>query len=98
MAGMNDVKNDNHGGKDTNSWDGLPLLAGGETETPCCPICDHQFSMGMDKLHHKIEFIQSLLAFARTIAQGITNGGMQCVMELSPSYKCVYCSKAFREV
>jgi hypothetical protein len=41
LAGMNNVKNDDHCGEDANPQDSLPLLAGVETETPCCSICDH---------------------------------------------------------
>jgi hypothetical protein len=37
-------------------------------------------------------------AIAGVMAWGIMNGGVQCVVELSPSYECVHCSKVFREV
>jgi hypothetical protein len=74
---MNHVRNDDHGGEDADPRDGLPLLAGRETEMPCCPLCDCQFSMGMDELRHEIKFIPSSLVIARAMAQGITNSGVQ---------------------
>jgi hypothetical protein len=97
-AGTNDVENDDHGGEDADPRDGSPSLVGGEPETPCCPICDRQFSMGMDELRHQMEFVPSSSAIARAMVRGIANGGAECVTKPSPFYECAHCSKAFGEV
>ena len=97
-AGTNDVENDDHGGEDADPRDGSPSLVGGEPETPCCPICDRQFSMGMDELRHEMEFVPSSSAIARAMVRGIANGGAECVTKPSPFYECAHCSKAFGEV
>ena len=93
-AGTNDVENDDHGGEYADPQDGSPSLVVREPETPCCTICDRQFSMGMDELRHEMEFVPSSSAIARAMVRGIA---AECVTKLSPSYKCAHCSKAFGE-